>query len=202
MRLEGRVAPAALRDWPTNGGPEAMVRLADGRFLILAERDHDGGAVDTPALLFDGDPVAGAKSRAFRFRAPAGYRPVDMAELPDGRVLILVRKVLWGLPPRFANQLVLADPATIGEGAAWQGEVIADLAAPLPSDNYEGLAIQSGPGQSDPRASGSHEAGPGEAITVWIVSDDNSIRLQKTLLLELRWRPNEKARGPAARSNR
>jgi hypothetical protein len=37
---------------------------------------------------------------------------------------------------------------------------------------------------------------------VWIVSDDNSFRLQKTLLLQLRWRPNEKARGLTARLNR
>jgi hypothetical protein len=187
LQLEARVKPAQMRGWPTNSGPEAMVRLADGRFLILAEATGDGDGEDAPALLFGRDPVTGAEPIEFRFRPPAGYRAVDIAQLPDGRALILVRKVLWGLPPRFANQLVLADPALIREGATWQGQVIADLAAPLPSDNYEGLAIATG---------------PGEIVTVWIVSDDNSIRLQRTLLLELHWRPNEKARGPAARLDR
>jgi hypothetical protein len=187
LRLEARVKPAALRNWPTNSGPEAMVRLADGRFVVLAEATEHGGVEGAPALLFAHDPLTGVAPLEFRFRPPAGFRAVDMAQLPDGRVLILVRKVLWGLPPRFANQLVLADPDRIREDPTWQGEVIADLAAPLPSDNYEGLAI---------------ETEPGGSITVWIVSDDNSFRLQKTLLLQLRWRPNEKARGLTARPNR
>ena len=180
LRLEGQAQPAAMQQWPSNAGPEAMVRLADGRFLVLAEAGARWFADEAPALLFPGDPVAGAAPVAFRFRPPEGFRPVDMAQLPDGRVLILLREVLWGIPPEFAGKLLLADPAGIREGEPWSGEVVADLADPLPSDNYEGLAIE-------PAADGS--------VALWLISDDNSVRLQRTLLLKLQWRPNEKAPG-------
>lgn len=180
LQPEGQLRPKAMRPWPGNAGPEAMVRLADGRFLVLAEASRRWFADEAPALLFPGDPLAGAEPMEFRFRPPEGFRPVDMAQLPDGRVLILLRKVLWWMPPKFAGRIVVADPATIRGGETWRGEVIADLADPLPSDNYEGLAIE-------PAADGS--------VVLWVISDDNRIRLQRALLLKLLWRPKEKARG-------
>ena len=180
LRSEARARPTAMRGWSSNAGPEAMVRLADGRFVVLSEASRRWFAGDVPAVLFAGDPVEGAAELAFRYRPPAGYRPVDMAALPDGRVLILVRKVVWSIPPGFAGKIVVADPAAIRPGETWSGRVIAELADPLPSDNYEGLAIE-------PAAGGD--------VVLWLISDDNSIRLQRTLLLKLLWTPNEKARG-------
>jgi hypothetical protein len=100
--------------------------------------------------------------------------------LPDGRALILLRKVLWGIPPHFAGKLMLADPATIRAGKAWRAEPLADLASPLPSDNFEGLAVA--------------PAGDG-GTTLWLISDDNDSIAQRTLLLRLRWPANAKARG-------
>jgi hypothetical protein len=171
--------PTAMRGWPSNSGPEAMVRLADGRFVVIAEGTRRWFDTRGPALLFPADPVTGAEPVAFRLEPPAGYRAVDMAQLPDGRVLILLRKVVWGLPPGFAGQLVLADPTTIRAGQPWRTEPLVDLAA-LPSDNYEGLAVE-------PDGTG--------GTTLWLISDDNDSLFQRTLLLRLRWPPKAKAHG-------
>lgn len=180
MSATGELTPPAMRDWPEAAGPEAMTRLADGRFIVLSEGDPALFGYGTPGLLFPSDPVARAESVAFRFRPPDGFRPVDMAPLPEGRVLILLRTFEWALPPRFLGKLVVADPADIVEGGEWRGEAIADLAPPLPMDNYEGMAI---------------EPLGGGGATIWLISDDNAMRFQRTLLLRFAWRPNEKARG-------
>jgi len=172
--------PEAMRGWPGNGGPEAMVRLADGRFIVIAEGTRRWLGDEVPALLFPSDPVAGVEPVAFRFVSSTGYQPVDIAQLPDGRALILLRRVVWGLPPGFAGKLVLADPATIRPGEAWRTELLADLVAPLPSDNFEGLAVE-----SDGRG----------GIALWLISDDNDSIVQRTLLLRLDWPANAKARG-------
>jgi len=174
------VRPEAMRGWPGNHGPEAMVRLADGRFVVLAESERRWSGEEVPGLLFPADPVAGADPIAFRFVSPAGYQPVDMAELPDGRALILLRKVVWGVPPGFAGKLVVADPATIRAGEVWRAAPLADLVAPLPSDNFEGLAVA-------PDGRG--------GVVLWLISDDNDSIAQRTLLLRLRWPANAKARG-------
>lgn len=175
-----RVQPEAMRDWSDNSGPEAMVRLADGRFIVLSEGSARWNEDGSPGLLFAADPVEGAEPLRFRFVPPSGSRAVDMAQLPDGRVLILTRSIEWGLPPGFSSKLVLADPADIVAGGEWRGAVVAEIAEPLPTENYEGLATERG--------------ADGETM-VWLISDDNASLFQRTLLLELRWPPNEKARG-------
>jgi hypothetical protein len=176
----GRVHPAEMRRWPANAGPEAIVRLADGRFIVLSEGSPRWFDDDLPGLLYRGDPVDGAKPVSFRYLAPEGFSPVDIAEIPDGRVLILLRRMIWGLPPHFETKLVVADPARIRAGRQWSGREIAHLSAPLPIDNFEGLAIVPG--------------GDGELV-LWLISDDNLSSFQRTLLLKLLWRPDEKARG-------
>src|SRR3546814_3499028 len=84
--------PPAMRDWPGNDGGEAMLRLADGRFLVFSEgrRRADGSS---EALLFDGDPAhADTTTFTLGYRAPEGYRIPDAARLPDGRILYLNRR--------------------------------------------------------------------------------------------------------------
>lgn len=186
VALEGRNAVARLtpgleidairgvpemRAWPDNTGPEAMVRLRDGRFLVLCEC-AEGWFEDrhNPALLFPGDPVDGARARPLRFYGPPGFRPTDVAELPDGRLLVLVRRLLWPMPPRFAAKLVLADPAAIGPNGALRGTELAALRAPVPVDNYEAIAIQ---------------PGAGGQLGAWVMSDDNNAATQQNLLLRL-----------------
>jgi len=189
----GRVRPKAMADWPPNSGPESLLRLSDGRFITLSEgaqewiypRRHDG-------VLFAGDPVAAqGKGQRFTFDGPAAFDPVDMAQLPDGRVLILMRTLIWPLPEKFAGRIAIGDPAQIREGGTWKVTEVARIASGLPIDNFEGMAVV-------PRADG--------MVTVWLISDDNQTRLQRTLLWKLvvdpsqlpgasQQHPREKARG-------
>jgi hypothetical protein len=176
------VAPPAMRDWGLNSGPEAMVRLADGRFVVLRE-GFDGLLGDRRhrALLFAGDPVTAGPPESFTFVGPVGFSPTDVAQLPDGRVLILLRRLLWPIPARFAGRIVLADPRAIEAGAIWRGVVVAKLSSSLPVDNFEGLAIE--PPPDEKMADG--------RVTVWLISDANSAATQRTLLWKLSVDPAE-----------
>lgn len=163
--------PRVMADWGRNNGPEAIARLFDGRFIVLREGAHDWfGRRRHKALLFAGDPIDGKPPHAFTLEGPAGFSVTDMAQLPDGRVLILMRKLLWPAPARFTGRIVIADPAEIRAGGVWHGSVVAKLSSSLPVDNFEGMAIE-------PRADGK--------LTVWLISDDNSAVTQRTLLWKL-----------------
>lgn len=164
--------PQEMRNWRGNSGPEAMERLPDGRFLVIGEgrRQLLGGGF--PALLFARDPVEGARSLESTFLAPAGYHPTDIATLPDGRVLILLRRVISYFPQSFSAKLVVADQARIRVGTEWGGRVIATIAGDMPRDNFEGLAAVQ-------RSDGGY--------TLWLISDDNGSAFQKTLLYRLEW---------------
>lgn len=161
-----RVAAPELAGWSENSGPEAMTRLADGRFIVLSE---DGNPAHEGRLL-PRAPDGTDRARRFRFIAPQGYRPTDMAELPDGRVLILLRELRWPMPPRFGTRLMLADPDQIGADGEWRGQVLAGLDGTGLEENYEGLAIE---GLAENR------------IALWLISDDNGAATQRTLLLRL-----------------
>jgi hypothetical protein len=166
-----KVRPRAMRDWGVNSGAEAMVRLADGRFVVLGE-GFSGWLDDRthPALLFSGDPVTAGEPQPFTFAGPARFSPTDMAQLPDGRVLIVMRRAVWPMPFRFAARLAIADPAEIRAGGTWQAREVALLTSSLPVDNFEGIAIE-------PQADG--------RVTVWLISDDNNAVTQRTLLWKL-----------------
>ncbi len=169
--------PQLMRGWSGNQGAEAMVRLADGRFIVLGERNGGWRDGDShPALLLSGDPTRGARELAFTFDSQGGGRPTDMAQLPDGRVLILQRTLLWPFPPRFSASIMLADPATLRAGGTWSGKRLAQLEYPLPVDNFEGMTIT-------PAAGGK--------VHVWLISDDNMAVTQRTLVWRLELDPAE-----------
>jgi hypothetical protein len=176
-----RTRPNQMKDWPTNMGAEAMVRLNDGRFIVMAEGLGGVGKETFAELLFPSDPLSKAVAEEFQFAPPADYRPVDMVQIPDGRVLILVRRAHWEFMPRFTAKLMVADPAEIVAGKIWSGRIIVEFAPPIPTDNYEGLAMW-------PRDDG--------LIDLWMISDDNRAGFQNTYLLKMLWDPS--ARGIAA----
>lgn len=172
LRVLRKARPETIGPWDDNSGAEAMIRLADGRFVLLCEgfdgwlerRRHD-------AVVFEDDPTKkGAKSSRFVFDGPAGFSPTDMAQLPDGRLLILMRRLIWPAPQRFAGRIAIADPAEIRPGKVWKAKEVARIASSLPVDNFEGLAIT---------PAGDHR------LTVWIISDDNYSNLQQTVLWKL-----------------
>ena len=165
-RVERSVRPPEMKRWRANGGPESMVRLADGRFLVIAEEATHGPGRE--ALLFASDPTKGGQPLRFRYLPPAGFDPSDATQLPDGRVLVLNR--WWGLPIRFRSALVVFDPARIRPGALVRGREIARLAPPLRTENYEGVATTVEGGRT----------------MLWLVSDDDTGLWQHTLLLKFR----------------
>ena len=164
--------PPPMADWPGNRGAETMARLSDGRFLVIGEGSPEWTGAGFPALLFAGDPVEGRRAVEFAFVPPDGFRATDAAALPDGRVLILLRRIDGYLPPRFSAALMIADPAKIRPQREWRGEMLANIDGDLPRDNFEGLAVE-------PRPDGS--------LTLWLISDNNTAALQRTLLYKLHW---------------
>lgn len=162
----GRMPPE-MRKWPTNGGAEAMVALRSGKFLVFSERGK-GPPGANAALLYDRDPVdEKAKATRFYYRAPSGYRVTDAVEMPDGRLMLLHRRVsLW---PLFSAKLAIADPRKIEEEGILTGDEIATLVPPVAVDNMEALAVTRDGGRT----------------IVWIASDDNfGLLIQRSLLLK------------------
>lgn len=158
--------PAAMAEWPRNGGAEAILRLGDNRFLVFSERHwlEDG---TSEALLFHGDPsIAGTRATTFRYRGPSGYRVTDAAMLSDGRLLLLHRKA--SLIDGFSAKFSIAELPEVVEGLTLTSDEIATIEPPLATSNYEALAVTRENGRD----------------TIWVASDDNFSPLLRTLLLK------------------
>lgn len=150
-------------DWSVNSGAEAMVRLADGRFLVIPE---SGGQ----ALLYPRDPIAGDAPETLTYISPQkGFGITDVKQMPDGRLLILLRSVVWGIPP-FEARIAIADLPGADEPQELAPRFVLDLTRAVPPENYEGLAFR--------------DRGDG-TLDVWIISDDNRALMQRTLLAKL-----------------
>ncbi|MFC7536083.1 esterase-like activity of phytase family protein [Sphingomonas sp. GCM10030256] len=143
----GRTDLSRLR-WPVNAGAEAMVADGDG-LLLLSE---------------SGREVVRVRSGRVQ-RLPlrdAGGAPADATRLPDGTVLVTVRRFgITGIRNRIAR-LERSSP----------GYRLRPVAAlPLgPFDNVEGLAAQ-------PR--------PGGGVRLWMITDNDLSRVRDTLLIAL-----------------
>lgn len=154
-------APPGLERSPANASLESLAVLADGRWLVLSEglpfRSGWAGWIGGPAGW-----------QAIGYRSAPGHVPVDAAGLPDGGALVLERAfgVFGGFSCRLAR-LSAADLAAPPAAQVLQGEDLLRLAAPLPVDNYEGVAVLRHAGR----------------LLVAIISDDNESLLQSTVLL-------------------
>jgi hypothetical protein len=173
-RFSYKTDPEAVRmldeevDWYDNGGLEAMERLSDGRFLIVPEGHSE-------ALIFASDPVEGGSPLSIPYKSPAnGYAATDLAQLPDGRILVLMRSLALDYPP-FAGLLAIADPPQLGADQVWAPQIIMRFEEVLPAENYEGLAVR-------PMEDG--------RLAVWIISDDNIAAMQRTLLAKMVFDPS------------
>lgn len=164
MRAQTGAQPEAMRRWRgNNAGPEAMVRLADGRFLIIQEGRDSGETSE--AALFAGDPaIPGTPAVRLSYRRPPGFRATDAALLPDGRVLILNRSLAL---LQLSAKLVVADVRGLAGGGTIAGREVATLEAPLAVDNMEGVSVTRESGRT----------------IVWLVSDDDYMRLFRHSLL-------------------
>lgn len=171
-RAERWSAPSVMHDWPKNGGPEAMVRLSSGDFIVFSEEEKGQANRGRATIRFAGDPtMLPGRATVFTYLPPIGFEPTDAAELPDGRLALLNRRFDWWAG--FTAVLTVVDPTRIRAGATLRGQEIARFAADVLHDNFEGLAVTR----------------EGKDTIIWIISDDNQSSFQQTLLLKFRLDP-------------
>ena len=170
-RRRTRVRQPVLDSWPENGGAEVLARLTDGRFIALSERAGLSGRHE--GVMFSGDPARRTTTR-FRFFHDPGEQgaPTDAAALPDGRMILIHRKLGWS--PVFTTSIAIADPRGLRPGDVLTSRPIAVIRDPRLAENYEGAAVVS-------EADGT--------LTLWLVSDDNQQDWQRTRLLRFRIDP-------------
>jgi hypothetical protein len=158
-----------MKSWWKTGGPEAMVRLKSGAFLIFQEVPRPDGPIGE-LLHVDRDPaLASARITKMRYRPPTGFRPVDAAELPDGRLLVLNRR--FQLPFTFSSRISIISLPAIKEGTLFTGPIVARIEGEGIGENYEALAIDN----------------DGQDLAIWVASDNNFLSIQRTLLLRFVW---------------
>ncbi len=165
-RGEPQVGPPDLSRQQPNGGVETAARLPDGRLVLVSETEER-----SPGVLKAWIGAAGTWRDA-SYRRRGDYRPVDAKALPNGDLLVLERA--FNLLGGFASRLVRIPAATIRPGAILDGREVAEVAPPLTSDNFEALAV---------------ETAPDGGTFVYLLSDDNRVTLQRTLLLQFRLIP-------------
>ncbi|MGQ3101089.1 MAG: esterase-like activity of phytase family protein [Sphingopyxis solisilvae] len=151
--------------WPANRGAEAIARLPDGRMIVFSE-DADDDPRGREALLYAGDPaMPGPPPQRFFYDARGKGLVSDAAVLPDGRILLVHRRL--GFDPVFTTILAVVDPADIRTDGVVRSQTIGRVPRRL-AENYEGAAV----------------GVEGGRTYLWLVSDDNFNRWQRSLLLQ------------------
>jgi hypothetical protein len=158
-------APTELANAPPNGGLEAITLLRDGRLMALTEYYENRDGTIKGWLMRNGtaSPIS--------YDPRDGFSPTDLATLPNGDVLLLERKFNLAMMAARIRRFRLRD---IKPGHKLEGEKIAEIGNPLTVDNFEGLAVR--------------QSAKGD-ILLYLVSDDNFLLFQRTLLLQFRLSP-------------
>jgi len=157
--------PAALAGAPGNGSLESLAVLPDGRLLFVCEHHEN------PDGTLRGWIGREGAFAAVSYVATDDFVPTDLAVVPGtGQVLVLERAFsLWRMQRSRIRVLSLND---LRPGARLEPRELVRLGPPLQLDNFEGLAVQR------------HASG----ILLYLVSDNNFSRLQRTLLYQFRLR--------------
>lgn len=158
--------PTGMKSLPHNEGVEAAAVLPSGKLLLLSEggRTDDG---DVRGWLGDGKRWSNVTL------APTGsFKPTDLAVLPGGDVLLLERRV--SILGGFSARLSVIPAKAIAPKARLVSREIGTIESPWPVDNFEAVAARPAPDGS---------------VLIYVLSDDNFSALERTLLLQLRWRP-------------
>lgn len=151
--------PGGLDRVPSNGGLETLVLFPPDRLLALTEESVKGGVVE-------GWLGTGGRFDRIGFRAQGEFRPSGGCRLPSGDLMVLER--YYAKETGVTARLRRVHASDIVPGAVLEGAVVATLARPLTTDNFEGLACR--PGER------------GETI-LYLLSDNNFSSDQRTLLL-------------------
>jgi hypothetical protein len=158
--------PPGLRRLPFNKGPEGLVFVPkgmplEGSLIVVSER-----GLDVAGNLI-GFLIGGAKPGQFAIRRTNDFDISDAALLPSGELLILERKfsLLSGVGIRIRRIPLRA----IAPGALVDGPSIFEADLGYEIDNMEGLSV--------------HRSPAGETVLT-LISDDNFLPFQRTLLLQ------------------
>lgn len=171
--------PEGVRSLPPNGGLESLTRLADGALVFIGEAPTGGSH-----LAWVGKP---GNWHPFRYNGTgkagllAELWPTDARPLPDGSLLVLERRFspLEGFGCRLVH--LPAGWRTHAEaGEKLTGDRLMEITRGGLADNCEALAVR-------PSASG-------RGSDIFIMSDNNFMPIQRTLLIQLRFAPD----GPAS----
>lgn len=153
----------------SNGGLESIELLppaTDGgapRILAITEDTLDPRG-NIRGFIADGRDISW-----FGVKPHDPFKPTDMARLPNGDILLLERRysVLGGVGMQMRR--IAADD--VEPGQVIDGEVLVNVGQRYSIDNMEGLAVR--------------EDENGDLL-LYVISDDNFNRLQRTLLLMFR----------------
>ena len=157
-------APAPVQRAPANSSLESLGVLPDGRWLLITEGQRDERDASACRAWIGGP----GRWHAFRYRPEPGHSPSDLCPLPDGGALVLERA--FSLPGGFSARIARLPP--LPPAPDWlEAPTAARLAPPLPSDNWEGISAFEYRGRQ----------------LVAVLSDDNAMIFQRTLLMVLAW---------------
>ncbi len=177
-RRDAEVRPPEMSHWDSNGGAESLARMTDGRFLVIQENARRWLGRHHEALIFATDPIEDDEPESVLVEVPRGYLPVDATPIAGGRALVLLRRLVWSIPPAFDTAIAEIDIDRRNQEGSIPARLLTEFGRDIPRDNYEGIAI----------------TGDEDGQFVWLISDDNFMSFQRTLLLKLRWERREKAR--------
>ena len=152
--------PEGLENAPDNSGLEALAALAGGDLLALTEGQENGSGM--VGYLWRG----GAWSR-LTYVPATHFKPTGASRLPGSDDLLVLERA-YSLLGGVRVRLVRLAAGDIRPGAALRGEELARWNQSLTIDNFEAVAARRGP--------------DGETL-VYLLSDDNFSRLQRTLLV-------------------
>lgn len=162
--------PASVAEQPDNGGIEAMASFGNGELLLFSEEKPalvGGNKEDTAAWL-----LRGGQWHDLAWPARDDFKPTDAVALPNGDVILLQRYFTPLVGPKARISRIAA--ADIQPGVVLKHVLLAEWARPVSVDNMEALDIR--------RA----EDG---STWLYVMSDDNQNRLQRTLLMVFRLEP-------------
>lgn len=155
--------PPELAGAPANGGVEAVTVLPDGQLLILTEEyENPDGSIKAWLIAAD-------RFVPLSYSSSHGFRPTGAAGLRNGDVLVLERR--YSLVSGWSGRIQRLSRASLDAGGTIVGQEIARFEPPLLVDNFEGIAVR-----EDPQV----------GTLVYVVTDDNFNRMQRTLLLQFR----------------
>lgn len=156
-----------------NAGVEALARLPDGSLLAVGEGEEGGLDRHRAVRRTEEGDVA------LVYRSAPGFRPTDAAATGD-HLFVLERGVslVGGWRARIAA--VPLDRLPDAPGATFAGGELAVLDGPRLGENHEALAVEA----------------RGDGYRLLVLSDDNFLAFQRTLLLVLTWSPADGAAAP------